>query len=159
MKLLTWITAIMLVSATAIAQENHARAILGFSSGELNIGADYESRKGNIGIGGYFLFSGDDEDTAKNEVLALGAMAAIHLVDNSAVDVYIAPGFGIAMIEEPGAGGDDETTFGPIMKVGAEYAINEKAYLGLQHMFVYNWMSDEVADSASFLNVAATFLF
>jgi hypothetical protein len=159
MKLLTLIAAAMLVSTTAMAQANHVRGILGFSSGEMNIGADYESRKGNVGVGGYFLFSGDDEDTGKNEIMALGAMAAVHLIDNSPVDIYIAPGFGIAMIEEPGPGGDDETTFGPIMKVGVEYAINEKAYLGLQHMFVYNWMSDDVSDSASFLNVAATFLF
>ena len=159
MKMLTLIASMLLISVTSMSQENHVRGILGFSSGEVNIGLDYESRKGNLGLGGYLYLSGDDVNTAKNEILAIGAMGAIHLVDSSPFDVYIAPGFGIAMIEEPGAGGDDETTFGPIMKVGVEYAINEKAYIGLQHLFIYNWMSDEVDDSYSFLNLAATFLF
>ncbi len=155
------IATVLLFTTAAMSAEdgNHVRGILGFSSGEINIGADYENRNDNLGYGGYFLFSGDDEDTGKNSIFAIGAMAAVHFLNTSKVDVYVAPGFGVAKVEEPGAGGDDETTFGPIMKVGVEYAINDKATVGLQHLFIYNWMSDEVADSASFLNAAVTFVF
>lgn len=145
--------------AHSAEQGNHARGIVGFSSGELNVGLDYENRNNGIGYGGYFFFSGDNEDNNKVEVLALGAMASVSLLHNDRVHVYVAPGFGIAMIEEPAPGGDDETTFGPSIKTGVEFPINNKASLGLQHFFVYNWMADEVAESFSFLNAAVTFQF
>jgi hypothetical protein len=152
------IIATLLISGTAFAKEgNFARGIIGFSQGALNIGADYEKLNDNTGVGGYILFSGDEEDAGKSEVLTIGAMVTAHVYSTEKLDFYVAPGFGFAQIEP--VLGDDESTFGPSIKAGVEYTINNKVSAGIQHFFFYNWMSDEVQDHVSFLNAAVTFIF
>lgn len=150
------------LSANAQMRSNSSiRGILGFSSGSVNIGADYEMKKTNLfGLGGYFfLGTGDDgggSSVQVADVLALGAFAPIHIVNDYQLDVYIAPGFGFAKIEVKPA---DETTFGPTVKIGAEFAVAPTVKVGLQHFIITNWLSDELGSEITYTNASATFSF
>lgn len=149
------------LSSAAQAQDKSLRGILGFSSGAVNLGADFEMKQTNtLGYGGYFFFGSDEDNNAaatRPEVLALGGLASIHLLNDNNVDVYVAPGFGLAKIEYPA--GDDEMTFGPTVKLGAEFKVAPTVKVGLQHFIITNWLSDEVGSEISYTNAAATFAF
>lgn len=164
-----FVTAFAFVALTAgafeaNAQEKTLRALLGMTQGNLNLGADFEMKQSSAhGLGGYFFMQTDD-DTANPSVygvMALGANMPIHLLNDSMIDVYVAPGFGILMIDDYGSGAqkDDETTFGPSLKIGAEYQVSPQASIGLQYMNYYNWFSDDVTFKAEYVSAAATFAF
>jgi len=141
--------------------DSSIRGILGFSSGSVNIGADYEMKRTNLcGLGGYFFLGTGDDGTGGNvqvpDVLALGVFAPIHLLNDSNIDVYIAPGFGFAKIEVKPV---DKTTFGPTVKIGAEYAVAPTVKVGLQYFVITNWLSDELSSQLSYTNASATFSF
>lgn len=150
------------LSANAQMRGNSSvRGILGFSSGSINIGADYEMKRTNLfGLGGYFfLGTGDDGTGAKvqvPDVLAVGAFAPIHILNDYQLDVYIAPGFGFAKIEVKPT---DKTTFGPTVKIGAEFAVAPTVKVGLQYFVITNWLSDELSSQYSYTNASATFSF
>lgn len=164
--LLVMVAAFFAITATANAQyggDKSLRALLGFTSGAINIGADFEVKQTSLyGVGGYFFFGTDEYGAGKvtvYEVMALGAFAPIHLLTDNSVDVYVAPGFGLAMVDNPAPNGDDETTFGPTLKLGAELKVSPTMKIGLQHFIITNWMSDELADQISYTSAAATFAF
>jgi len=139
---------------------NSLRALLGFSSGAVNLGADFEMKQTNTyGLGGYLFFATGDKDANNYQVLALGAFSPIHLLNEDRVDVYLAPGFGLAMIDDSAPGGDDETTFGPSLKIGAEWKVSPTVKVGLQHFTVVNWMNDDAISQAEYTSAAATFAF
>lgn len=158
--------AIATASVNANAQyggDKSLRALLGFTSGAIHLGADFEVRQSSLmGMGGYFFFQTDEYDPGSvtvYEVLALGAFAPVHLLNDSKVDAYIAPGFGIAMVDNPAPNGDDETTFGPTVKIGVDLKMSPTMKFGLQHFIVTNWLSDDAAGEISFTSAAATFAF
>ncbi len=156
--------AITTASLTANAQyagEKTVRALLGFKGGAIHLGADYEVRQGGVlGMGGYFFLQTDDDGpNPVHEVLALGAFAPVHLLTDSRVDAYVAPGFGFAMIDHPSPAGDDETTFGPSFKVGVDFRASGNMKVGVQHFILTNWLSDETMDQVSFTSASFTFAF
>lgn len=139
------------------AQDKSIRALLGFTEGAIHLGADFEMKKTNLyGLGGYLFMQTDDEDAAVSQVMALGANMPIHMLTDSNIDVYVAPGFGLAMVE---LGTVDETTFGPSLKIGAEYKVSPTAKVGVQYSKYFNWMSDEADASYEYSSAAATFAF
>ncbi len=149
-------TAMTAGSLTANAQSS-LRGLLGFSGGVVNIGADYEAKQDNtFGFGGYFFLQTDEENSV-SEVMAIGAFAPVHLLNHSKVDLYIAPGFGILMIDEGNPNGDDATTVGPSLKIGVDCRISRNLKAGIQYMNYYNWLSDKVASGTSHTSVAFTF--
>jgi opacity protein-like surface antigen len=149
-------------SAKAMQGDNSLRALIGFTSSAVNIGADFEMRKSHLyGFGGYIFMGSDQDGTGKvtvPDVMALGVFAPVHLLNDDMIDVYIAPGFGFAKVEYPSST-VDETTFGPSFKIGAEYKVAPTVKLGLQHFIITNWMSDELADQISYTSFAANFAF
>lgn len=141
----------------AQAQDKSLRALLGFDRGAIHLGADFEMKQSNLhGFGGYFFFQTDDEDAGVPSVMALGANLPVHLLNDSRLDAYVAPGFGIAMVE---LGEQDETTFGPSVKIGVDYKVAPTTKVGVQFARYYNWMSDEAGSSADFASAAVTFGF
>lgn len=151
------------ISANAMSGDSSLRALLGFTSGSVNMGMDFEMKQSNLyGIGGYLFMADDQEGTNKvttYKVMALGAFAPIHLLNDAMIDVYVAPGFGIVSIEHPSNTNQDDTSVGPTLKIGAEYKVAQSVKLGLQYFIVQNWLSDEVPDQAGYMSAAATFLF
>ncbi|MES2769752.1 MAG: hypothetical protein V4596_11465 [Bdellovibrionota bacterium] len=142
----------------AQAQNKSVRALLGFTQGAIHLGADFEMKKTNLyGLGGYFFMQTDDKDAAVSEVMALGANMPIHMLTDSNIDVYVAPGFGIAMVD---TGLEDETTFGPSLKIGADYKVSATAKVGVQYSKYFNWMTDDITQSSfEYASAAATFAF
>lgn len=170
MKMLSVLTLTLLVSTSAYAQrggvrsnndfstptgQNTATAYLGFGSGAVNVGGDFEAiMSSDAGVGGYFMFLSEAENdfnaTVRPEVIAFGANAKVHYRPSS-WDLYAAPGFGIAMVE---ANNDDETTFGPSMRIGVLYAFSPGFSVGLEHVTLFNWFSDKAGSDIETANAA-----
>lgn len=145
---------------SAQAQDSSLRALLGFTSGAMHFGADYEAKQSSLhGLGGYFFYQTEEDEAGKTavaQVIALGANLPVHLLNDSKLDAYIAPGFGIMMVEQ---GNDDETAFGPSLKIGMDYKVAPTTKVGVQYSTYYNWLSDELIGSVDYASAAVTFLF
>lgn len=160
LKIIAMALALGLCGGSIVAQAHVLRPQLGFTRGQVAIGVDYENRQGALGLGGYLYLQDDDSGKSIPGVLAIGALASVHIYENNNIGVYIAPGFGIAKIDFTTAGSsDDDTTVGPILKTGIDYNITGTFAMGVQHFFIYNWMSDDAPGSLSGLNLTGTFLF
>lgn len=174
MKKLSLVILSLLVSGSAYAQRGNVRSsndfsssmngtsvtgYLGFGQGALNIGGDFEAvMSSDAGIGGYFMLLTDAENngaTIRPQVIAFGAQAKVHYRPGS-WDFYGTPGFGIAMVDD---NNDDETTFGPSMRIGVMYALTPALSVGLEHATFFNWFSDELAENLETSNAAFRFTF
>lgn len=149
-------------SAQAVGSTEAAafRGLLGFTQGAINFGAEYESRKSSIrSVGGYFFYQTERKEGGVIEVpqvMALGGYMPLHLIGKNVIDLYIAPGFGLAMVK---VGTDTETGIGPSLKIGAEYRTSATTSWGLQYGTYYNWFSQEAPAGADYASGAVTFLF
>ncbi len=166
---------LLLVSASAYAQRGAVRTnndysssmsstaatgYLGFGQGALNIGADFEAAMSNdAGVGGYFMLMTKAEKNnvdIRPQIIAFGGEAKVHYRPG-AWDFYGTPGFGIAMID---MNNQDETTFGPSMRIGVLYALSPSLSVGLEQATFFNWLSkDAGAESFETSNVAARMTF
>ncbi len=142
MKVLSFI--VLLFSFHTYAQNNVQEALtvnLGFNSSAVNLGAAYETKyKGNMGFSGFFFFSGEEEDAGEPEYKIIGLHPTIHFYQSN-WDFYIGPGLAISIVDDAG---DDETTLGALIKLGAVYKMNKKYSLGIENIKAYNWFSDEL---------------
>jgi len=138
---------------------------VGFTSGAAAVGGTFEKDTNNIGWGGYAFLQTEKDDADVFQTLALGGMMKAHLIKNSNIDTYIAPGFGLAMISDVNVGTalnrdeEDKTVFGPSMKIGAQYYFNPDVKVGVEHFIITNWFDDEVARSFDFTTAVIGFEF
>jgi hypothetical protein len=165
----------LLVSASAYAQRGTVRSssdysssmsgtaatgYLGFGLGALNIGADFESAmSSDAGVGGYFMLMTNAEKNnadIRAQIIAFGGEAKVHYRPGS-WDFYGTPGFGIAMVDFRN---EDETTFGPSMRIGVLYAVSPSISVGIEHATFFNWFSKDVlSESFETSNLAARMTF
>lgn len=159
-----------LVSSVAFAQrttrtttggDGEVNVNVGFVSSALNIGASYEKDSGNVGWGGYFNLQTEKDDAGIPQIMSLGGMMKIHLVQTNGIDAYIAPGFGLAMFSDIVVGGEekDKTTFGPSMKIGAQYFVTPAVKVGIERFMINNWFDDEAPASAEVTTAVIGFSF
>lgn len=144
------------------AQMSAFRGGVGFTRGALNLTAEYESRQSNIrSNGGYFFMQTEKTSAGIGQVMALGGYMPLHLLAKNVVDLYVAPGFGIAMVKVTSAtgGSTTETGIGPSLKIGAEYRTSDTVSVGLQYSNYYNWFAEKAPAGDSFSSAAMTFLF
>jgi opacity protein-like surface antigen len=164
MKKLILLGAILFAGAAAQASNNSLTGLLGFSQSAVNFGVNFENRvETSYGLGGFFHYSSEKKDNAgKNQTMAFGAMAPVHLLDNSHFDAYLAPGFAVLMVK--GFDGssfskDDQTTFGPAWKIGVMYKMASNVKLGIEQTQLINWFSDKAASQFVYTNAAMEFSF
>lgn len=150
-------------SANALAGEKSVTGLLGFSQSALNIGANFENKiEQNLGVGGYFIHSSEKKENAgKQQVMSFGATATGHFIDNSTLNAYLAPGFGVMMVKglSGSISGDDQTTFGPIWKIGFLFKATANIRAGIERTELVNWFSDKAYPNAVFTNAAINFSF
>lgn len=151
------IAILFLLFPFASQADSNLQLLGGFSSGAIGFGADYEIKKSEtFGFGGYFFYSaeGDDLGPLAPQVIAAGALARLHLLDTPKYNVSTATGFGVIMSEFEIAGQDqDDTTFGPMLKLGMLYKLSPKLAVGGEMFTIYNWLSDENFGSLEYFNV------
>lgn len=146
------------VPAATFSPKSSFRGLLGFDRGAFNLGGEYESRTSLVrAVGGYFFYQSEDKTNGISGVMAAGGFVPLHLLGNNRYDAYIAPGFGLAMIKN--MAGQNETTFGPSLKIGAEYRQSVTTSFGLQFANYYNWFSSKAAQGISSTSATATFVF
>ena len=156
----------LLLSSFAFGQSGYSNEInanLGFTSGALAIGGDYAHPANDVmGWGGYLFLQTEKDKASIQQVLALGGMLKIHVLKKSNVDVYVSPGFGLAIINDVPTGGgntDDKTVVGPSMKIGAQYYVSSKVKVGVERFMITNWFDDEAPSSAEFTTAVIGFEF
>ncbi len=163
MKKLILVGAILFAGA-AQAANNSITGLLGFQQSAVNFGVNYENRLDNaFGVGGFFHYSSEKKDNAfKNQTMAFGAMAPAHLLDSSRLDAYVAPGFAVIMVKGYDGAAyskDDQTTFGPIWKMGVLFKLTATVKVGIEQTELVNWFSDKAAPGVSYTNAALNFSF
>ena len=165
MKRILMIASILLGSVSFAQRrgENEVNVNLGFEAGAVNIGAEYGHYLADThSVGGYLFVQTEkkkDGTVLVHQTTAFGADLKVHVGPKSPVDVYLAPGFGLAMISKATADGDDKTVFGPSMRIGAQYAFTPTVKLGLERFLIVNWFDDEAPAMGEFTTLALGFSF
>ena len=142
--------------------QNEITANLGFTSGALNLGATYAQMNGSTGFGGYFQIQTEKTSASVYQVIALGALYKINVIDTAKAVFYAAPGVGLAMVRVPSKttnATDDKTVVGPSIKLGAQMKLTPTFSLGIERGLITNWFSEDVQPSLEATTLAMTFLF
>lgn len=162
MKQLSIFMLTLLVSASAYAQRGTVRTsndyssssranavtgYLGFGSSAVNIGGEFEAAiNSDSGIGGYFMLLTEEETrgvSVRPQVIAFGGNAKVHYRPGD-WDLYAAPGFGIAIVEQNNS---DETTLGPSVRLGVLYSLTPTVMVGLEHQTFFNWFENSLSSN------------
>ena len=146
---------------------NQITGSLGLTAGAINLGVTYIKPMADFGFGGYFFFqTSKDKNNVPvvNQVMALGGLINVNVVDNRSVRAYVAPGFGIAMLKDSynltSGKKSDETLIGPSFKIGAQLKTSGNFMIGLERQQFTNWLNDNVGGStAEYYSAVGTFEF
>lgn len=144
--------------------QNELTANLGMASGAVNLGVNYAQMHGSTGFGGYFQMQTEKDKGIVDQIITLGALYKINVIDNSKAALYVAPGFGLAMVKvqsiDPITGNwrtDDRTCFGPSMKIGAQIKATPTFSIGVERSLITNWFEEKANGSAEITSLAGTF--
>ena len=157
----------MLVASMSFAQRSSGNELnlnLGFTAGAANLGAAYEMNKNEfLSWGGYFFMQSEKDDAGVYQTMALGALMKVHLIQKNDVNAYIAPGFGLTIINDfvdaTTGKKDDKTVFGPSMRIGAQYHLNSTTKLGIERILFTNWFDDEAPAAVEYTSAVLGFEF
>ncbi|QDK36358.1 outer membrane beta-barrel protein [Bdellovibrio sp. NC01] len=138
---------------------NTVRLLLGASQSAFSGGVAYERRSGTFGVGGFLLSSTKDSDANKPETLTFGLDVTSHLIDKNDLDVYISPGIAVTNSDAATSAGDDDTLFGPTLKIGTVYSLNHGWGVGLEYLRVFNWFSEKSPAQIDFANLVVSYSF
>lgn len=125
------------------------------NSGTLNLGAEYEVLDSDsTGTCGYILFSGRDSSSVKNtQFVSVGASIKAHYLKGP-WNMSVAPGVGVSQVDVASASGTSQkTVFGPSVRWGALYDMNNGFSVGLENFTATNWFEKETASAFNFTNV------
>ncbi len=151
------------LSSSRYGSSDEVTGLIGFTKSAVNFGVNYEHRlESNLGVGGYFLYSSEHKEglTGNNQLTSFGAILPAHLIDDHKLDVYLAPGFGIFMVKGlSNFNQDDQTTFGPLWKMGFQYKVASNVKVGLERTEIVNWFTDKLAGNYDYTNFAISFGF
>ncbi len=133
------------------------RVQLGFSSGAPSAGFEYEKRKSDVrSVGGYIFIQTEKEEPGIQQSLMLGVFAPLHLLPKNLFDFYVAPGFGLGMIE---ANKKNEMIIGPSLKIGIEQRIDKASSVGFQFSSYYNFFNSKLGNQADYAVLSYSFQF
>jgi len=134
--------------------ENNLKIALGLDRGAVNLGAEYEARKGNSGYSGYVLLATEKLPVQKPQIMIFGAGMPIYVFDNRAAVVSITPGFGVNMIRFFNT---NETTFGAQLRLSGSYRLSHNLRVGLEHMILTNWVNERAPGDFTLTQMLFTF--
>jgi len=148
---------------SSTSDQNELTANAGFTQGAINLGATFAQMQGSTGFGGYFHIQ-TEKDAVVSQVIALGALYKINVIDTNKAVFYAAPGFGLAMVKGlsytilgTSVKGDDKTVFGPSLKLGAQMKISPTFALGIERGITTNWFEKDANASFEVTTIAMTF--
>jgi hypothetical protein len=145
------------MDSTYSSSSNELTALLGFISGAANLGVDYARMTDDVGFGGYFNLQTEKKSVGINQAMSLGGLMKFAVVNNNKFSAALSPGFGIHIVKD--VLGSDETAFGPVLKISAQYKISSLFSLGLEQSTYANFFNDKLVSQIQNLAVAGTFKF
>ncbi len=138
---------IILVSATpSLAAITSVQGGFGMLNGIFNLAIDVDfQKKRSHSFGGYLIYSpekdADPPNVSRGQFWSLGVDLKAFFGPRN-WKMYVAPGVGIISYDTVG-GGQSETSFGTLLKVGSLYRLAPNMYLGLEQMFLQTWFSSK----------------
>lgn len=140
--------------------DHNVYASLGFSPGGVAFGLEYEYPfHRTYGIGGFLHMQQKDDDKLAQGVTSFGAFIRPHFV-RRAWDLYLAPGFGVAMIDGfPAPLQGDETGIGPTLDLGLMYQITDNIAVGAELFQHHVWFGSDWQGYAVMSTYSAKFRF
>lgn len=154
LKQLALLIGVVLFAASAVAADDYDEASYSrsnsavlvnasFTKGGFGLGADYEyAYHSTYGIGGYTRFYQKDEDEGANGLFSFGAFVRPHFHRRS-WNLYVAPGFGVTMVDPAAKNADSETVFGPAIMYGLLFKFSKQMAFGVENMKIYSWFGDD----------------
>ena len=138
-------------NAFAMTSSAEVTGKMGMSMGSFNLGVDYLKPHGDFDLGGYFFLQSPREsnnNTVVNKVLAFGGMIKLNIVEKSTIKSYIAPGFGLAIIEGGSINSlgrkSDENIISPNFRIGVQYINSKNVSIGLERLQFANMLNDSL---------------
>jgi hypothetical protein len=136
--------------------ENEITGQLGFMNGAANIGVDYAKMADNMGFGGYFLLQTEKKPYV-TQVMSFGGLLKFNIADNQKFSAAMAPGFGLHMFKDVGT--SDETAFGLVFKILAQYKMTPDFSLGIESTTLTNMFSEKAPSHGQIYSIAGSFKF
>jgi hypothetical protein len=137
--------------------ENNVTALLGFDRTAANIGIDYVRMSDSVGFGGYFGLQTEKKSAGINQVMTFGGLMKFNIAEKSKFVASMSPGFGIHMFKDVGT--SDETAFGLVFKIAAQYKLTQQFALGVQSTTITNMFSDKAPSGGTLYALAGSFNF
>lgn len=138
-------------SDTLSKYDHFANLGVSFSRGGLALSADYEyPMHQTFGLGGFFRMNQKSEDPAVTGATMLGAFIRPHF-HRRGWDLYVAPGFGLMMVDAPSTG-EDETALGPSMAVGLLYQLTDSIAVGSEWFMATPWFASSTLRGNQLVN-------
>ena len=130
-----------------------SKVYLGANNTSLDFGLSHERRKGNVGIDAMAIYSTGNDNAGTMQVdsqTLLGSSVIYHLEDNSNADVFFGTGLAAILHDDVKGTTENDTTFGPMFKVGSSYYLNNDWSVGLEYIVALNWTDDSLASQNNF---------
>ena len=139
------------------------RLLVGGKALATEVGLEYESRVGALGLSTFAMFSKKRDTTnawASNpEQWVLGMGVPVYITNATDFDAYITPGAAVIYQKQVPADNKDVYTFGPSLKIGAQWAFMSKWSAGVEFTTLSNWFSDKIASSQTSANATLGYRF
>ncbi len=130
-----------------------SKLYLGANNTSVDGGISHERRKGNVGFDAMAIYSAGNDTAgslqADSQTL-LGTSIMYHLEDNSNADVFFGTGLAAILHDDVRGTTENDTTFGPMFKVGSSYYLNNDWSIGLEYIVAMNWTDDSLASQNNY---------
>lgn len=136
---------------------------LGFASGALNVGFQYNKEASHSAMYGAYIFLQNDKEKSGvkivNRITSFGGQIKLNIFGNEMYSAHMSPGIGIHMIKDvPDSSNAGKTTdvtaLGPILRLGVFKQFSPQAKVGLERLEVWNWMSEDTSSNTEFYSVS-----
>ena len=88
---------------------------------------------------------GDDEDSGTGAV-----SVGLTQEDAANADVFFGTGLAAILHDDVRGTTENDTTFGPMFKVGSSYYLNNDWSIGLEYIVAMNWTDDSLASQNNY---------
>lgn len=139
-----------------------SKVYTGANNTSFDIGLSHERRKGSIGVDALAFYSSENDTAGAGQhdsQTLLGSSLLYHLHDDSSADVFLGTGLAVVMHDDVNGTTENDTTFGPLFRIGSSYYLNRDWSVGLEYLVAMNWTDDSLTSQSNygFLSLGYTY--
>lgn len=130
-----------------------SKLYLGANNTSVDFGLSHERRKGNIGLDfmAFYSAGNDSANSVQSDSQTLVSSSFMyHVEDLSNADVFLGTGLAATFHDDVRGTGENDTTFGPMFKIGSSYYLNSDWSVGLEYIIAQNWTDDSLSSQNTY---------